>query len=97
MQTQAYAVVAEGENVRLRPTPANVSPRLTRTSVGDGTQPQCRNCRERGEECRWGLKASFHPSRSLQLSNEDRAALLAIEEERHLAGAQVSTAVSPRK
>ncbi|OAL03229.1 hypothetical protein IQ06DRAFT_334667 [Phaeosphaeriaceae sp. SRC1lsM3a] len=59
----------------------------------DGTQPQCRNCRERGEECRWGLKASFHPSRSLQLSNEDRAALLAIEEERHLAGAQVSTAI----
>ncbi|KAJ4982628.1 alkaline phosphatase family protein [Stagonosporopsis vannaccii] len=52
----------------------------------DGAQPRCQNCRARGEQCSWGLKASFHPSRAHQLSDEDSAALLAIEEERALAG-----------
>jgi hypothetical protein len=83
--------------VTCAPTPANVSLQLTQPTVGDGAQPQCRNCQERGEECRWGLKASFHPSRSLQLSSEDRAALLAIEEERDLTGTQTSTVVSLQK
>ncbi|KAF2019572.1 hypothetical protein BU24DRAFT_439648 [Aaosphaeria arxii CBS 175.79] len=48
----------------------------------DGAQPRCRNCEARGDECLWGLKASFHPSRSLELSSEDSAILSAIESDR---------------
>ncbi|KAH7390019.1 hypothetical protein BKA66DRAFT_489547 [Pyrenochaeta sp. MPI-SDFR-AT-0127] len=59
----------------------------------DGAQPQCWNCRTRGDECRWGPKALFHPSRTLQLSSEESAALLAIEEERSIPGAQPSTII----
>jgi hypothetical protein len=96
LQAEAYAVVAEGGNVRSHPKPYKRF-LLTRAILGDGAQPQCWNCRARGEECRWGLKASFHPSRALQLSSEDSAALLAIEEERDLAGARSSTVVSQRR
>lgn len=48
----------------------------------DATRPQCSQCRGRGEACCYGVKASFHPSRELTLSNTDSAALLAVEEER---------------
>jgi hypothetical protein len=67
---------------------------LNSSSLGDGAQPQCRRCQARGDLCRWGLKASFHPSRTLQLSSEDSAALLAIEEERDQSGGQPVTTVS---
>lgn len=50
--------------------------------LGDGAQPRCHGCQVRGEECRWGLKVTFHPSRSLELSGEHCAVLLAIERER---------------
>jgi len=62
--------------------------------LGDGAQPRCRSCQARGDECRWGLKASFHPSRALQLSSEDSAALLAVEGERGQSGGQFVTTVS---
>lgn len=48
----------------------------------DGARPRCSNCHNRREACCYGLKASFHPSRELQLSIEDGAALLATEIER---------------
>ncbi|KAL4982407.1 hypothetical protein BDW68DRAFT_195359 [Aspergillus falconensis] len=48
----------------------------------DERRPQCQRCEARGYICQWGLKASFHPSRSLRLSTPERAALLAIEKER---------------
>jgi hypothetical protein len=48
----------------------------------DGARPRCSNCQSRGEACCFGLKASFHPSRELQLSSEDGAALLASEARR---------------
>lgn len=41
----------------------------------DGLRPQCSSCRERGAACQYGVKASFHPSRHMQLSAEDRATL----------------------
>ncbi|CAN9429777.1 unnamed protein product [Alternaria alternata] len=49
---------------------------------GDGAQPRCHGCQVRGQECRWGLKVTFHPSRSLELSSKHCAALLAIERKR---------------
>ncbi|CBF82226.1 Zn(II)2Cys6 transcription factor [Aspergillus nidulans FGSC A4] len=48
----------------------------------DERRPQCQRCEARGYICQWGLKASFHPSRSLRLSTPERAALLAIEKGR---------------
>lgn len=48
----------------------------------DGAQPRCRNCNAADQQCRWGVKVTFHPSRELRLSSEDNAALLALEEER---------------
>ncbi|KAL2816078.1 fungal-specific transcription factor domain-containing protein [Aspergillus granulosus] len=48
----------------------------------DGARPQCRNCQAKGSTCQWGLKASFHPSRSYSLSASDSAALAAIEQQR---------------
>jgi hypothetical protein len=50
--------------------------------LGDERRPQCQRCEARGYICQWGLKASFHPSRSLRLSTPERAALLAIEKGR---------------
>jgi len=37
--------------------------------LGDGRRPQCRGCEVRGLTCLWGLKASFHSSRSISLSD----------------------------
>ncbi|KAL4879945.1 hypothetical protein BJY04DRAFT_208417 [Aspergillus karnatakaensis] len=48
----------------------------------DGVRPRCKNCDLRGSTCQWGLKASFHPSRSLSLSRLDSGALVAIEARR---------------
>ncbi|KAH7123061.1 putative Zn(II)2Cys6 transcription factor [Dactylonectria macrodidyma] len=48
----------------------------------DETRPRCQNCDACGDECRWGIKVSFHPSRALHLSSEDSTLLLAIENER---------------
>ncbi|GKZ60764.1 hypothetical protein AnigIFM63309_008415 [Aspergillus niger] len=48
----------------------------------DERRPQCQRCQARGYICQWGLKASFHPSRSLRLSTPERAALLEIEKGR---------------
>ncbi|KAH7112013.1 putative Zn(II)2Cys6 transcription factor [Dactylonectria macrodidyma] len=71
----------------------------------DETRPRCRNCDAYGDECRWGIKVSFHPSRALHLSSEDSILLLAIENERTAnesnvasvtAGCSVSPAPLPR-
>ncbi|OAL47019.1 hypothetical protein IQ07DRAFT_546297 [Pyrenochaeta sp. DS3sAY3a] len=48
----------------------------------NGERPRCSHCLNRGEECCYGIKASFHPSRELTLSNDDSAVLLALEVER---------------
>ncbi|KAE8393526.1 putative Zn(II)2Cys6 transcription factor [Aspergillus alliaceus] len=50
--------------------------------ASDERRPRCRNCEARGYACQWGLKASFHPNRSLRLSSPDEATLLAIEKAR---------------
>ncbi|CAI4220213.1 unnamed protein product [Parascedosporium putredinis] len=57
-------------------------PCRTRRRKCDGARPRCKACQARHGQCRWGLKASFHPSRSLRLSSEDTAALEAIESSR---------------
>lgn len=48
----------------------------------NGERPRCSHCLNRGEECCYGIKASFHPSREVRLSNDDSAVLLALEVER---------------
>ncbi|GKZ96704.1 hypothetical protein AnigIFM59636_011219 [Aspergillus niger] len=53
-----------------------------KVGYGDERRPQCQRCQARGYICQWGLKASFHPSRSLRLSTPERAALLEIEKGR---------------
>ncbi|KAL4907846.1 fungal-specific transcription factor domain-containing protein [Aspergillus multicolor] len=50
--------------------------------LGDGTRPQCRYCLARGSACQWGLKASFHHSRSYSLSAADAEALAVIDQQR---------------
>ncbi|KAH7112021.1 hypothetical protein EDB81DRAFT_828569 [Dactylonectria macrodidyma] len=51
----------------------------------DGHRPVCLECKTRGVECGWGLKVSFHPSRSLQLSSEHTAALVDLDKQREKA------------
>ncbi|KAJ9491396.1 hypothetical protein VN97_g1851 [Penicillium thymicola] len=48
----------------------------------DGARPRCRSCEVRGQVCRWGLRASFHPSRTISLSRPEAAALREVEEGR---------------
>ncbi|KAL5621121.1 hypothetical protein FOBRF1_004367 [Fusarium oxysporum] len=48
----------------------------------DGHHPTCQECQARGVECAWGLKVSFHASRSLQLSLEHTAALFDLDKQR---------------
>ncbi|KAJ5959364.1 uncharacterized protein N7479_006514 [Penicillium vulpinum] len=48
----------------------------------DGAQPRCRGCEVRGQVCQWGLKASFHPSRTISLSRREAIALCELEEGR---------------
>ncbi|KAJ6053341.1 uncharacterized protein N7446_009353 [Penicillium canescens] len=48
----------------------------------DGARPRCRGCEVRGQVCRWGLKASFHPSRAISLSRCEAASLREVEEGR---------------
>ncbi|KAH6683525.1 putative Zn(II)2Cys6 transcription factor [Plectosphaerella plurivora] len=73
--------------------PVTRRPRKTRTRSGclpcrrrrkkcDGRRPICSLCETRAETCVWGLKVSFHPSRSLELSVDDIALLDAVEKER---------------
>ncbi|KAM5344925.1 hypothetical protein ACJ41O_010787 [Fusarium nematophilum] len=50
--------------------------------ICDGLRPTCRECHVRSDKCVWGLKVSFHPSRSLELSSEDTAALAARDKQR---------------
>jgi hypothetical protein len=59
--------------------------------LGDERRPQCQRCEARGYICQWGLKASFHPSRSLRLSTPERAALLAIEKGRQDPAADIQS------
>lgn len=42
----------------------------------------------RGQVCRWGLKASFHPSRTLSLSSQEASALFAVEQGRESSPSQ---------
>ncbi|KAH2162497.1 hypothetical protein KXW37_009112, partial [Aspergillus fumigatus] len=51
--------------------------------TGDGARPRCRNCESRGCTCQWGLKASFHPSRTFSLPQHETATLEAIEDRQH--------------
>ncbi|KAH7477521.1 hypothetical protein FOMA001_g9107 [Fusarium oxysporum f. sp. matthiolae] len=55
---------------------------LTGGFSGDGHHPICQECQARGVECAWGLKVSFHASRSLQLSLEHTAALFDLDKQR---------------
>uniref|UniRef100_A0A0D2XFK0 Zn(2)-C6 fungal-type domain-containing protein n=1 Tax=Fusarium oxysporum (strain Fo5176) TaxID=660025 RepID=A0A0D2XFK0_FUSOF len=55
---------------------------LTGEFSGDGHHPTCQECQARGVECAWGLKVSFHASRSLQLSLEHTAALFDLDKQR---------------
>ncbi|KAJ5817269.1 hypothetical protein N7447_009502 [Penicillium robsamsonii] len=48
----------------------------------DGARPRCRGCEARGQICQWGLKASFHPSRTISLSRREAALLREVEEGR---------------
>ncbi|KAL3459148.1 hypothetical protein BJX64DRAFT_207545 [Aspergillus heterothallicus] len=48
----------------------------------DGARPRCHNCQTKGCTCQWGVKASFHASRSQSLSAKDSVALAAIEQQR---------------
>jgi hypothetical protein len=79
MLVAACLVVAAAENVSGDFGLFAVKPINQLTSSGDERRPTCRGCETRGYICQWGLKASFHPSRSLRLSTPDRATLLSIE------------------
>ncbi|KAM0554932.1 hypothetical protein ACHAPJ_006668 [Fusarium lateritium] len=48
----------------------------------DGHRPVCRECKTRSVECTWGLKVSFHASRTLQLSSEHTALLSRLDKQR---------------
>ncbi|KAM3072035.1 hypothetical protein ACMFMF_007429 [Clarireedia jacksonii] len=48
----------------------------------DETKPRCSNCSRLGRSCEWGLKLSFHPSRSSRLSSSDATNLADVESER---------------
>ncbi|KAH7265901.1 hypothetical protein B0J15DRAFT_235693 [Fusarium solani] len=61
----------------------------------DGGRPTCRECHIRNDQCFWGLKVSFHPSRSLQLSSEHIAALVAVDRERREARTDATEAAEP--
>lgn len=50
--------------------------------LGDGRRPRCRGCEVRGLTCLWGLKASFHSSRNISLSDHQAAVLREIEQRR---------------
>ncbi|TGO08985.1 hypothetical protein BTUL_0184g00320 [Botrytis tulipae] len=56
----------------------------SRSRRGDENGPKCGNCSRLWKHCRWGLKASFHPSRMTQLSPSDSANLSEIESVRKL-------------
>ncbi|CVK92166.1 uncharacterized protein FPRN_09784 [Fusarium proliferatum] len=59
-----------------------LSPGLTGGILGDGHRPTCQECQARGAQCVWGLKVSFHASRSLQLSLEHAVALFDLDKQR---------------
>ncbi|RMJ14716.1 hypothetical protein CDV36_005614 [Fusarium kuroshium] len=67
----------------------------TQIHAGDGGRPICRECHIRRDRCFWGLKVSFHPSRSLQLSSEDVAALVAVDRQRRETGTDAAEPASP--
>ncbi|KAH6954163.1 hypothetical protein DER45DRAFT_615494 [Fusarium avenaceum] len=56
--------------------------------LGDGHRPLCQECDIRHVECVWGLKVSFHPSRALYLSSEDKALLSRLDKQREKAQPQ---------
>ncbi|EEU45707.1 uncharacterized protein NECHADRAFT_80852 [Fusarium vanettenii 77-13-4] len=61
----------------------------------DGSRPNYRECHIRRDRCFWGLKVSFHPSRSLQLSSEHVAALGAVDRQRQEAQVSAAKAAEP--
>ncbi|KAI8674270.1 hypothetical protein NCS55_00750400 [Fusarium keratoplasticum] len=61
----------------------------------DGGRPTCRECHIRQDQCFWGLKVSFHPSRSLQLSSEHVAALVAVDRRRREARTDATETAEP--
>ncbi|RSM13560.1 hypothetical protein CDV31_005730 [Fusarium ambrosium] len=67
----------------------------TQIHAGDGGRPICRECHIRRDRCFWGLKVSFNPSRSLQLSSEDVAALVAVDRQRRETGTDAAEPASP--
>ncbi|KAL4767131.1 hypothetical protein BDW60DRAFT_220799 [Aspergillus nidulans var. acristatus] len=72
----------EPESLRKR-TRTGCLPCRKRRRKCDGARPICRNCQLKGSTCQWGLRASFHPSRSHGLSSYDSAALATIERQRN--------------
>ncbi|OJJ57336.1 hypothetical protein ASPSYDRAFT_58899 [Aspergillus sydowii CBS 593.65] len=71
-----------GDPVHRKRTRSGCLPCRSRRRKCDGALPRCRNCEQRGCSCQWGLKASFHPSRSLRLSSCEIVALAVIEKRR---------------
>jgi hypothetical protein len=76
----AFRVAIDGASVRLLYSSAFAKPRTHQ--VGDGARPRCHNCQTKGSTCQWGMKASFHASRSQSLSVKDSLTLAAIEQQR---------------
>ena len=42
----------------------------TDDGTGDELRPGCLNCRQRGEECEWGMKITFKADNATQLDAE---------------------------
>ncbi|RKL45036.1 hypothetical protein BFJ72_g3686 [Fusarium proliferatum] len=61
---------------------ASLNPRKKKKHSRDGHRPTCQECQARGAQCVWGLKVSFHASRSLQLSLEHAVALFDLDKQR---------------
>ncbi|KFZ25107.1 hypothetical protein V502_00416 [Pseudogymnoascus sp. VKM F-4520 (FW-2644)] len=52
---------------------------LILSNLGDEKTPTCGSCNRLGRTCKWGLRASFHPSRVSQLSISDSKNLREVE------------------
>jgi hypothetical protein len=51
------------------------SQKLTLRNIGDEERPECLNCRQRGEECEWGMKITFKTGNAIEL-DADHASMI---------------------
>ncbi|KAB8257805.1 hypothetical protein BDV32DRAFT_126730 [Aspergillus pseudonomiae] len=82
MEAPDSDAAASSTKIRWKRTRSGCLKCRSRRRKCDGARPQCRNCQTRGTTCRWGLKASFHHSRNLSLSQSEVSSLCAIERRR---------------